>query len=82
MIDPNDTRRNTVNEGPQRQRSLIGWLVGGAFVCAAIVMIVWGLRGNSELGMTSRPNTGDQQTTTGTAPSTPKGPPPASTGSK
>ena len=82
MTDPNETRRKTVNESPQRQRSLTGWLVGGAFVCAAIVMIVWGLRGNSELGTTSRPNTGGEQTTIGTAPSTPPGPPPASTGSK
>jgi hypothetical protein len=76
MTDLNDDRPGAMDRSTRRQRSPVGWIVGAVVACLLVVMVFWGLSGNSDLGTTARPNTGSQQSTTGAAPTTPS--PPAS----
>ena len=71
MTNLSDSRQNATDSSARRQRSMTAWIIGGVVACLVVVMSIWGMSGNSDLGTTARPNTGGQQSTTGTAPSTP-----------
>jgi hypothetical protein len=62
MNNEDRTGRRVSDAGEKRQRSPATWAMAAIALAIMLVILGWGLVGNSDQGMTSRPNTGTEET--------------------